>query len=148
MLSINEYSDNSDVESFDLVVFKRKPKFFTDCAELPKIECTGWKCENSAQAINQLETKDIDKELDVQLIAHINVTTSLVRSGDRVSLQLPTWGINSYYAPDKPFAQRFASVDLTDFFNEMFARINNTVQWETNPGPAKYSHLQSGLIFV
>lgn len=136
MLSVNEDSSKSDVISFDFVIFKRKRPLFSDCVKKPKIECLGWSAEDSIQARSQLENKEIEKNLRVQLIAHINITRSFLRSGNRVSFLLPTSGLNAYYNPDKPFKRRFVPIDLTDIFFRIFAHIDISVKAGTYPNPA------------
>lgn len=132
LLHINENRLRTNVVSFDLIVFKRTNPFVTDTVFYPNPECKGWFCA-SDQLARDMPKADLEAQLDVQIIARVNVSRSSLRARQRVEVNLPLSGLNEYYSPLEPFGCENIIIDLTGYFERLFDMINHSVDEGTYP---------------
>ena len=98
----------------------------------PQPQCEQWSCKTDQEAKN-LSIAELETQLQVQVIARINVSRDSLAAGQRVEFEIPLSGFNQYYFPRQPFQPNIVTVDLTGFFISLFANIDQSIREDVYP---------------
>jgi hypothetical protein len=121
LLKIKENAAQTDVDWFELFVFRRLRGLWSDARIKPTPYCR--KEINIADIGTGNQTPvELGRLLELQVVGYFKISRSSLLAGERVLFDLSTMGLNDYYSPLEPFRTEMLTIDLTRCFEDIFAR--------------------------